>query len=156
MDVSTGDISALVFRRVVRDDLTEFSFDGQMLNVLVELDGRKSLGEILAKGSLSMSDMREVIGKLLELHLVELVEEAGSILNGDFFDYLNDQLSYAVGPIASVLIEDSVADLGHSISRFPSHRAAELVDLLDRQIKREEKRIVFKRNMVQRIREETR
>ena len=44
MDVSTGDIPTLVFRRAVRDDLAEFSFDGQMLSVLMELDGKKNLG----------------------------------------------------------------------------------------------------------------
>ena len=70
----------------------------------------------------------------LELELIEPTEQAVSVLDGDFFGYLNDQLTRAVGPIASVLIEDSVADLGHSMSRFPSHRAAELVNLLDRQI----------------------
>jgi len=155
MDVSTGDISALVFRRVVREDMAEFSFDGQMLGVLLELDGKKSLGEIASKGGLMMSDIRVVVGKLLELELIEPTEQAVSVLDGDFFGYLNDQLTRAVGPIASVLIEDSVADLGHSMSRFPSHRAAELVDLLDRQIQREEKRITFKQNMVQRIREMT-
>ena len=155
MDVSTGDLPVLVFRRAVRDDLAEFSFDGQMLSVLMELDGQKNLGEIASKTGLKMSDIRIVIGKLLDLKLIEPVEEAISVLDGDFFDYLEEQLSLAVGPIASILIEDSVTDLGHSISRFPSHRAAELVDLLDRQIQREEKRIVFKQNMVQRIREKT-
>jgi hypothetical protein len=119
----------------------------------LELDGRKSLGEIASKGGLEMSYIRVAIAKLLDLQLIEPADEAVSVLNGDFFDYLNDQLALAVGPIAGVLIEDSVADLGHTMSRFPSHRAAELVDLLDRQIQREEKRITFKQNMVQRLKE---
>ena len=44
-------------------------------------------------------------------------------------------------------------DLGYAPERFPTHRAAELVDLLARQIRREEKMTLFKQNMVNMIRE---
>ncbi|MBW2357715.1 MAG: hypothetical protein JRF21_03180, partial [Deltaproteobacteria bacterium] len=71
----------------------------------------------------------------------------------DFLDFLNAQLALSIGPIAEVIIEDTVDDLGHSLSKFPSHRAAELVDLLSREIQREEKRGIFKKNMVNKIRE---
>jgi len=39
MDISSGNILALVFRRVVREDIGEFSLDSNMLRVLMELDG---------------------------------------------------------------------------------------------------------------------
>jgi hypothetical protein len=154
MDISSGDISAMVFKRVLRDDLGEFSLDGQMLGILMELNGTASVGEIANKSGLNMGAMREIISKLMQLQLIEPVEAAVSMLDGDFFDYLRAELALAVGPISEVLIEDAVADLGHSLSQFPKHRAAELIDLIDRQIQREEKRITFKQNMVQKIREQ--
>ncbi|MBS1236842.1 MAG: hypothetical protein H6R37_86, partial [Deltaproteobacteria bacterium] len=46
MDISSGDISAIVFRRVVREDAAEYSFDAQMLKLFMELDGKKSLAVI--------------------------------------------------------------------------------------------------------------
>ena len=153
MDVSSGDISAMVFGRVIRDDLGEFSLDGHMLMVLMELDGKKNLAAIAKKMGLNMVTMRTTILKLLQLKLIEPLEDAVSVVDEDFLDFLNNQLSLSIGPIAEVIIEDTVNDLGHSLSKFPSHLAAELVDLLSREIQREEKRSIFKKNMVDKIRE---
>jgi hypothetical protein len=153
MDISSGDIFPFVFKRIVRKDLGEFSLDGNMLSVLMELNGTRNLGEIAKKSGLSMGVMRNLISRLLELKLIEPVDGAVSMLDDDFFGYLHGQLSLAIGPIAEVLIEDAVSDLGHQLALFPSHRAAELVDLLAREIQREEKMGIFKQNMVNKIRE---
>jgi DNA-binding transcriptional ArsR family regulator len=153
MDISSGEISFMVFRRVTRDDAGEFSLDGQMLSVLMELDGKKAVSEVAKNTGLSMGRIRQTISSLLKLKLIEPVEEAISTLDKDFFDYLKSQLALAIGPIAEVIIEDIVIDLGHSLSQFPSYRAAELVDLSSREIQREEKRNSFKQNMVKKIRD---
>jgi hypothetical protein len=153
MDISSVEISFMVFRRVKKNDAGEFSLDGQMLSVLMELDGKKNVAAVAKAMSFNMSAMRKNVSRLLKLKLIEPVENAVSNLDRDFFDFLKDQLSLAIGPIAEFVIEDAVGDLGHALSRFPSHRAAELVDLISREIKREEKRNAFKRNMVGKIRE---
>jgi hypothetical protein len=153
MDVSSGNILALVFKRVAREDIGEFSLDSNMLRVLMELDGNQSLGDVAKKTNVNMREMRKAISKLLNLKLVKPVERAILMLDGDFFDYLQAHLSLAVGPIAEVLIEDALSDLGHQRTQFPSHRAAELVDLLAREIQREEKMVQFKQDMVNKIRE---
>jgi hypothetical protein len=153
MDVSSGEISFMVFRRVTRDDAGEFSLDGQMLSVLMELDGKKSFAVVAKNTGLSMGIIRRVVSKLFELNLIEPVEEAISRLDEDFFDYLKSQLAVAIGPIAEVIIEDVVIDLGQSLSQFPSYRAAELIDLISREIQREEKRNGFKQHMLSKIRE---
>ncbi len=153
MDISSGEISFMVFRRVTRDDAGEFSLDGQMLSVLMELDGKKNVAVVAKNAGLSMGIISRAVSKLLELNLIEPVEEAISRLDEDFFDYLKSQLALAIGPIAEVIIEDVVADLGHSLSQFPSYRAAELIDLISREIQRGEKRNSFKQNMLNKIRE---
>ena len=153
MDISSGDISAVVFRRVVKDDLGRFSFDSQMLNVFMALDGNKRLGIVARELGFNMGTMRSVIERLLQVNLIEPVEKAVSMLDEDFFNHLENQLSLAIGPLAEVLVEDAVKDLGHSRAGFPSHRAAELVDILAQDIQREEKKAAFKQNMVNKIRE---
>lgn len=153
MDISSGDISVMVFRRVIRKDEDEFPVDSRMLSVLMEMDGKKSLGTIGKKTGLDMGTIREVMAKLLRLKLVESVESAISVLDQDFLNFLSQQLHLAVGPIAEVLIEDAVADLGYSLYQFPSHRAAELVELLARQIQREEKRTDFEQGMIKKLQE---
>ena len=153
MNISLNEAYVMVFKRVMRDNLGEFSLTSQMLKVIMELDGKKNLGTIAQKTGIKIGIIKEIISKLLKLELVEPVEGAIPILKDDFFDYLNTQLSLAVGPIAEILIDDAVSDLDHTLSHFPSCRAAELVDLLARQIQREEKMTRFKQNMVKKIKE---
>jgi len=153
MDISSGDISAMVFRRVVREDTAEYSFDAQMLTLFMELDGKKSLAVISKKTGLKMSALREATSKLLKIKLIEAVAEAISVVDADFMDTLKRELSLAIGPLASILIEDAVNDLGQNLNRFPTRRAAELVESLSREIQREDKRAAFKQNMVRKMRE---
>ena len=110
------------------DDLGDFSLDRMMLTVFMELDGQTDLGTVAKKTGLNLSSMREVIAKLLQLNLIEKVEATIRVLDNDFIEYLLAQFSLAVGPIAQVLIEDEVYDLGFELSRVPTHRVAELID----------------------------
>jgi len=71
----------------------------------------------------------------------------------DFFTVLSNELSRAMGPIADVVIEDEINDMGEDPSKFPAHRAAELVDQLARQIIREERKVAFQQSMVKKLRE---
>ena len=66
---------------------------------------------------------------------------------------MKEQLSLAVGPIAEIIIEEEMADLGYDPLKFPSKRAAELVDLVSREIQREDKKNLFKQNMIKKIKE---
>jgi hypothetical protein len=153
IDMRAGDISTLVFRRVMRQDAGEISFDPQMLATFMELDGEKSLAAVAKKTGQKMSSIREAVSKLLRLKLIEPVTSAISVLDSEFISYLQKELSLAIGPLAEIVIEDAAGDLGHDLPRFPSQRAAELVELIGREIKREDKRVVFTQNMVGMIKE---
>lgn len=153
MDFSSSEISSTVFKRIVRDDIGEFPLDHQMLAVFMELDGKAPLSRIAQKAGLNMSTMREIIAKLMQNGLVEKVDKEIVALDKDFFDYLVSHLSLAVGPIAQVLIEDEVHNLGHEISRFPGNRVAELVDNLAQEIRRKEKKAVFLKMLAAKIHE---
>jgi len=151
MDISSGDISALIFRRLAREDTGEVSFDNQMLTIFMELDGKKNLAAVAKKTGLKMGSVREAVNKLMQLDLIELVEDAISGLDRDFLDYLKRELSLAIGPLAEVLIEDAISDMGYSMERVPAQRAAELVEMLGKEIHREDKKVAFKQNLVLKI-----
>jgi predicted transcriptional regulator len=153
MDFSSGEISFTVFKRIVRDDIGEYPLDHKMLTVFMELDGKAPLGVVARKAGLNMSTMREIIAKLMQNGLVEKVDKETVTLDKDFFGYLVAQLSLAIGPIAEVLIEDEIHELGHEISRFPGHRVADLLHNLAREIRRKEKKDVFLKMMATKIRE---
>ena len=142
----------MIYQRKVRDDLGDFSLDGKTLLILMELDGKATLGALAGKTGLRMGAIRELIASLLKLGLVEKVEKEIIPVDNDFLRNLLDELALALGPIASVLIEDEVQDLGHDVNNFPSYLVAELVDRLAGEIRREEKKAIFIKNMVNLIR----
>jgi len=153
MDLSSGDISVLVFKPVVRDDLGNFSLDGHMLSVLMALNGKKTLGEIAQQANLNMATIREAVGKLLDLKLIEIIKSDVQVLDHDFISFLVSEMSIAIGPLGEVIVEDGFEDLGYNKTNFPTHRAAELINLLAQEIQRDEKRTEFKQSMVRKIRE---
>lgn len=153
MDILSGDLSAIVFKRVLSQNLGEFSLDGRMLSVLMEVDGRQSVGTIAKKLGMTLGTIRPVINSLLQSKLIEAGEDSLSVLDEEFLKALKSRLALAVGPIAEVLIEDAAEDMGFTINRIPTHRVAELVDLLSGHIRREDKMSEFKQYMVSMIRE---
>ena len=153
MDPTSGDVSGKVFRRVTKADLGEFSLDGNMLNVLMSLDGKKDLPAVASELGLSLDDARRVMSRLLELGLAESVEAESVAVDQEFLDYLNNQLVNAVGPVAGVLMEDVARDLGHELTKFPGNRAAELIVQLSQEIQQEDMKHQFKQNMLNKIKE---
>lgn len=153
MIISTGKLLKLVFRRVNRKDLGEFSMDSHMLGLLMEIDGKRTLNQIAQSRGWKLGDIRNAIVRLLELKLIAPVQATVTSVDEDFLDYLRLQLSHAVGPIAEILIEDTIVDLGHSRDSFPANQVAELVDLLAKEIQRDDKAIQFKKNIVEKIKQ---
>lgn len=153
MDIFSGDFSGLVFKGSIDIDADELSLDSQMLKVLMTLDGKKNLASVARSLNLDMETLKEVFTKLHNVQLIEKVENAVPVLNKDFYDFLTFQLCIALGPIAEFLIEDEIREFGSDPSKIPFTRAAELVNLLARQIPREGKKIVFQQAMVQKIKE---
>ena len=129
MTSRSQNLAADIFVRSEHNNLGDFSINSHMLGVLLDLDGRSSLAEIARRRGLSLPQIEAIGAKLLSLGLIKHVEKSTSTADVDFFLYLKAQLSQAVGPIAEILIEDAVTDLGHSANNFPVHQVAELVGL---------------------------
>jgi hypothetical protein len=153
MDLSSDDITVMIFRRSATDDLGNFSLNRQTLNIYMGLNGEITVGELAAELGLNLVTMRELIAKLLNLGLIENVQKEIVALDGDFFRCLINQLSLATGPIASILIEDEVHHLGYQVDQFPGHRALKLVEGLAAEIRREDKKSLFLKNMINKIRQ---
>lgn len=153
MDLSSGGVAAMVFKPVIRGELGNLSLDGQMLSVLMALDGKKTLGQVAQTSGINLADIRQVITKLHNLRLVESIERAVSIIDKEFIDFLISRMSVAIGPLGEIIVEDGLEELGFNKNNFPSLRTAELVNFLSQEIQREDKRIEFKQAMLKKIRE---
>jgi len=153
MKITSGEFVTMVFKRVKKNNLGEFSIDSQTLNVLMSIDGSKTVASLAQEKGLNIDTLRDMVTQLLGLKLIEPDAAAIPIIDSDFLTYLTQELSQAVGPIAQILIEDAVVDLGNDLNRIPAHRAAELVELLAREIQHNEKATLFKQNMISKIKE---
>ena len=143
-----GNVSDLVLKRVVNSDLGEVSLDSNMLNTLMQIDGVKTLEEIAKQLTVEMPALKEVVARLDDLHLVELDNATIPTLNENFFDQLTENLALAMGPMAEILIEDEILSLDVDRTEIPTHRGAELVEILAREIPRDEKKIKFQQTML--------
>jgi hypothetical protein len=153
MDLSSGGIAGLVFKQAIRGDLGKLSLDGQMLSVLMCFDGKKTLGKVAQEVGLDLAAIRPIAARLIKYKLVERVEAAVNAVDQEFIAFLISQLSVAIGPLGGIVVEDGLEDLGYTKANFPTHRTAELVNLLSQEIQREEKRIQFKQAMLKKIKE---
>jgi hypothetical protein len=153
MNKPSGDFVSQVYQRLQRDDLGEFAMDSRMLTVLMDLDGERSVGQIAQSRGISVQALQAVVARLLTLKLIAPVQTAAIYLDADFVAFLGIEMSSAVGPIAEIIIEDAAYDLGHDLHQFPANQVAELVDYLAREIRRPDKAIAFKQNVLLKIRE---
>ncbi len=153
MDVPVDELPSMVFKQVAREDLGEFSLNGQMLRVFIEFDGKKSIASVSGNTGLDLAELHDVTQRLLRLNLIEPVARPVSLADAAFFRYLQNQLALAVGPLAAVLIDDALEDMGHTRNRFPVNHAAELVDILSEDIPREAQRVAFRQAMLNKIRQ---
>jgi len=147
----SGDISALVLKGSIKGDLGEFSLDSHMLQVLMQLDGKKNIGTVASALNIELATMKMVIAKLVELGLVEKPAPAVAGISKEFIDFMISQLANAMGPIAEVVFEDEIQDFGGDPTKIPKNRAAELITRPANEIPREEKRLEFQQAMVARL-----
>ena len=102
----SGDISPLIFRQIVGENLKDVSLDGRLLSLFLALDGEKSLGALAQTIGLSPEDLRITVTRLLELQLIEPLEKEYTYLDPEFLGYLTLQYAKAIGPLARILIEE--------------------------------------------------
>jgi hypothetical protein len=153
MAIASGEIASKVFCKVEGCETGEFSMDRQMLAVLMRIDGQKSLAVLSEETGFNLKQMRDIILRLIKLNLVVPASKKTSLMDDDFLACLKLTFSKAVGPIAQIIIEDTIEDMGYNISQFPVHQAAELIDLLSHEIQRDDKVLAFKQEMIQKIKQ---
>jgi hypothetical protein len=155
MAAKPADFSNVIFRQSTDTDLGEVSLDGKMLAVLTELDGKRPLSAVARRLQLDGVQLLKVISRLLNLKLIVPAGRQVSLLPPAFANDLFQALALAVGPVARLLLEDTIADLGLDLKRIPQDQAPRLVERLAADISRAEKKTAFEKQMLSKIREFT-
>lgn len=139
----------MFFRKVALPDGDKISLNADMIRLLMVIDEDKDLLQISNEAGMDISMLNQILSKLLKLKLIELVEKRGQFLSKKFLSDLRLNLSQAIGPMAQILIEDTVAGMELKMFEIPGHRAAELISNIAREIPEENNQIEFKKTMIE-------
>jgi hypothetical protein len=134
MDIGRPGQQQTYFRKVIRKDNDQISLDADMIRLLIAIDENKSLYQI--------ADEVDMRADTLKLNLEKLLQQ-GLILQA-----LKINLSKVIGPMSEILIEEVVSEMEITSPGIPVDQAAELIAALSHEIPDEEKRIEFKKSMM--------
>jgi hypothetical protein len=144
------DILKTVFEVCLRDNKI-YSVSGLGLRILMHADGKRNVLELDKIAGIEMNLLEQTVLELLEQKLIRPVNNnAGSLIDSDFINFLTDRMSIIVGPIAQVIVEDAINDIGKG-KEIPFSRAAEVAELLSKQISDDSQKVEFIKSVMTKI-----
>jgi len=127
--------SVLKMRQDISEDMdsakTTVALDLKTLLLLRYLDGRRSLGDIAQRFGVPLADILQPADELLHTDMVRVTVK-GAFLEPSFIDELTELALDIVSPVADVLIEDLLRDLGITMSTVTEDDVVNLFDALQR------------------------
>lgn len=148
MDIGRPDQQQLYYRKVIRRDHNQISLDADMIRLLIAIDENKSLYQIADEVDMRADTLKANLEKLLQQGLIEPVKKDLPVLDKIFLQALKINLSKVIGPMSEILIEEVVSEMELTGPGIPVDQAAELIATLSHEIPDEEKRIEFKKSMM--------
>ena len=114
----------MFFRKIAPAKSNEIRLNADMIRLLMAIDESKDALQLSKETGMDISKLNQILSKLLKLRLIEPVEKGNRFLSKKFLESLRANLSEAVGPMAQILLEDAVAEMGLKLSEIPDHQAA--------------------------------
>ena len=148
MDFTSKTAPGLYFRKNIRKDLQTVSLDADMIRLLLVIDEHKSLYQIAAEVEMDAATFQKNLQRLLEQGLVETVQKHAPVLDKTFLQTVRWHLSRAIGPMAQIVLEETVAEMNLDPAGIPLDQAAELIHHLALEIPDEENRIQFRKALI--------
>ena len=148
MDIGRPSQQQISYRKVIRKDNDQISLDADMIRLLIAIDENKSLYQIADEVDMRADTLKMNLEKLLQQGLIEPVKRELPVLDKIFLQALRINVSKVIGPMSEILIEEVVSEMELTAPGIPVHQAAELITTLSHEIPDEEKRIEFKKSMM--------
>ncbi len=148
MDFISKSAAGLYFRKRIRRDLEPVSLDADMIRLLLAIDERKSLYQIAAEVEMDAATFKKNLKKLLAQGLIETVQKAAAMVDKNFLPAVRLHLARIIGPMADIVVDDSVAELKLDAALLPVEQAAELINRLALEIPTEDGRVRFKKAVI--------
>jgi hypothetical protein len=151
--------SSLAIYRLASRPSADIQLRAEDWSVLTQLDGEKTVMEIADASQLNELFTSKIICRLYELGLLELVaiqaaEAAPPVdfVEESFVTSVEADLMQAIGPMASIVIDDCAEQMGHSRFELPKEAVPEFVERLANEIPDVARRTRFQEAMLDRMR----
>ncbi len=95
-----------------------------------------------------------VTAGLLKLEVVAKAPPLKATVGAPFFQSLLAAVAAAMGPLAEIIIDDAVADMGATRETFPRELVSALAERIASEIRDPEKRVRFQQTMLSMIRQQ--
>lgn len=126
--------------------------------VLASIDGAASAGDLARARGVDEIEFAKLLYRLklqglVEMAVVQQAAPAQRALAGPaFFAALNTAVAGALGPLAEIIIDDAVEDLGFTRANFPRDAVASLAERISGEIREPDQRVRFQQTMLQMLR----
>ncbi|MDZ7706183.1 MAG: DUF4388 domain-containing protein [Trueperaceae bacterium] len=123
------------------ESLATVSLSLRALHVLRHIDGQATLEQVAQALNVGLEQATEASRELLEQGIITLAH--GALIDAAFVDDITRLSLGIMGPVADVIVEDTLYELGLSAERLHENAVAEFIDALGEQFPDEQGRRTF-------------
>lgn len=130
---------------------TESSLSSSEWQVITQIDGKKTLQNIIDSLNINNNQSLKIFEKLYEKKLIEIVEENQTqkeFADENFFKKLEEVLVKIIGPVAVYVINDVLWELNEIRDKFLVDKIPLLIESISREILDDKKRVNFQKEML--------
>lgn len=142
--------SAMIFRLSSKRSPKEVSLKSLEWAVITQLNGEKTIGQIGEILTLNQNEALQIFSRLFSEGLLEFVKTQSEDHSPApvFLETLERQFKLYVGPVADIIVNDTLAELKTSREYLEKNQIPMLVELIGYQISNEKKRAQFQKEML--------
>lgn len=134
------------------------TIDGRDWELLALVNGERTAADLAAATGAEDIDMARALYRLKMAGLLELsapqaaAPQQRALAGPGFFQALTSAVAGALGPLAEIIIDDAVEDLGFTRATLPRDMVSALAERISGEIREPEKRVRFQQTMLQLLR----
>ena len=153
--VPNMDIVPRLARKAPAPQVTIDAADWQLIAVM---DGERTAADLAVELGAEDIDLARALYRLKMHGLIEMTAaqapqpQQRALAGPAFFQALNTAVAGALGPLAEIIIDDAVEELGFTRATFPRDAVASLAERISAEIREPDKRVRFQQTMLQMLR----
>jgi hypothetical protein len=149
--------SNVTFQIPIEGATEDRSISGIQWKILALCSGSRTVDEIAEILKWPIFETSKTLHQMIQNGLLEKASEKGiennikgkRTVNGNFFPIIENELRKIMGPMAPIIIDDKIAELGESKDAFPEDQLPTFVQAVTDEIADKTKRTLFNKSMTE-------